>query len=184
MKTASVFYSRDFRPSPISFWVGPPSSFYVERTGQDGRALSPSLCSNPIYESRMQWAYLETNLNGVDLHFATTLELDHLLDVFNRKVLPKGANLIPGFDRPGLPNNHWLSRLPARSLSLKFRQDVIRFLTSNHRTIVEFQDFYENFDLQDAHEKMIADQGFVGAGTHNSPYRKAPVKARGRDLET
>lgn len=179
MKTASVSYSRDFRPSPISFWVGPPVSFYIQRTGQNGRPLSPTFCRNPIYTSRMLWAYLEANLNGVDLHFATILELDHLLEVFKRKVLPKGANLIPGFDRPGLPNNHWLSRLPAHSLSFKFRQDVIRFLTSNHKAIVEFRNFYKEFDLQDAHEKMIMERGFVGAGAHQNPYREVP--AQGRD---
>lgn len=178
MKTASVSYSRDFRPSPISFWVGPPGSFYVRRTGQNGQPLSPSLRRNPIYKSRMLWAYLETNLNGVDLHFATTLELDHLLEIFKRRVLPKGSNLTPGFDRPGLPNNHWLSRLPARSLSFKFRQDVIRFLTSNHRAIVEFRDFYKNFDLQDAHEQMIIEWGFVGAGAQQNPYREGPGHAR------
>ncbi|WP_253958299.1 hypothetical protein [Rhizobium sp. WYJ-E13] len=83
---------------------------------------------------------LDVHFNGVDLLFATPLELDQFIAVMSQKILPSGWALVPG--RPlGRPSNHWLSRLPKEAKSWKFRQAICKFLQEAD-TVKRFRNRY------------------------------------------
>ena len=63
------------------------------------------------------------------------------LEVLEQKHLPSGFSLLPGQQRVGRPNNHWLSRLPAKAKRWKFRQQLCDFLRNNPQAL-QFRNFY------------------------------------------
>ncbi len=169
MKLIDLTYHDDFPASPISGWTGPRYGIWVRTKTSTGQRRKPGWQRAPFYSSRRKWARLEVHLDGINMVFATPLELDHFVDVMSRNPLPKGANLYPGFERPGLPNQHWLSRFPAKGKTAKFRAKAVRFLISDHPRIRAFRTFYEGTDYDETAGSAL--QGRVtGQGTYQAPY--------------
>lgn len=62
---------------------------------------------------------------GRSLAFASPLEIDHVIDILSRKILPSSREL----GQPHLAvNSHWLSRLHASFKPWKVRQELVKRL--------------------------------------------------------
>ncbi|ANL47973.1 hypothetical protein AMC87_CH03320 [Rhizobium phaseoli] len=140
MKSAELFYSREFLETPISGWAGARLFGWVREKTLGGQIKRPRRVMHPFASQRKLWCLLAVHFDGVDLIFATPLELDQFLAVMSQNPLPSGWALIPG-QSVGRPNNHWLSRLPKGAKSWKFRQSICRFLRQAG-VVREFRDFY------------------------------------------
>lgn len=169
MKSIEVRYSDDFPTSPMTGWTGVRYGVWISDRTVSGQRRKAQWRRAPFYSSRKRWAELHAHLDGIDMQFATPQELDHFIDVMSRNPLPKGANLFPGFRRPGLPNKHWLSRFPARGKSRKFRDKAIAFLTSKEPALTEFRAFYKGTDYTEL--AGFADRtNLSGSGTYQQPF--------------
>ncbi|MEM9972579.1 MAG: hypothetical protein AAF771_00265 [Pseudomonadota bacterium] len=172
MKHAEIRYSSQFPRSPISGWIGPRYGIWVQHRTASGQWRRPHWQRSPFFQNRKRWAQLITHLDGVNMVFATPQELDHFIDVMSQNPLPKGRSLGADYPATSLPNNHWLSRFPARGKSRKFREKAIRFLSSDRPAIREFRSFYWEVDFSDA-EGVFPGSPVNGRGTYNAPYRLA-----------
>ncbi|QWW69876.1 hypothetical protein KQ933_09335 [Rhizobium sp. WYJ-E13] len=140
MKSAKIFYSHEFPETPISGWAGARWNGWVRENTPSGQPMNPRRVVHPFLSQRKIWYLLDVHFNGVDLLFATPLELDQFIAVMSQKILPSGWALVPG--RPlGRPSNHWLSRLPKEAKSWKFRQAICKFLQEAD-TVKRFRNRY------------------------------------------
>lgn len=156
MKKAQISYHRLFPWTPVSGWAGARSRGYVPRISPSGQRMSPTTLDHPFRFQRKQWCLLKVEFDGVGLVFATPQELDHFIDVLSRNPLPNGGSLIKGRIRPGKPNGHWLSRLPTKARSWKFRQKLCRYLQEQPK-IGEFRAFYAEQPVRYAFEGFYDD---------------------------
>ncbi len=141
MKKARLNYSREFQWTPISSWVGVRKYAYRIQSFDRGPIVVP----HPFLQSTNLWCQLELEYQNVLLQFSMTRELDHFIDVMQRNPLPSGGSLVKG-QRLGRPNNHWLSRLPAKIKTRKFRVGLLKFIESN-KVVNEFYEFYSSREL-------------------------------------
>lgn len=141
MKQARLSYSKEFQWSPMSGWAGARSRAYRVQSFE----RSPVMVRHPFLESLKLWCGLELEYQNVFLQFSMPAELDLFVSVMQQNPLPSGESLVKGH-RLGRPNNHWLSRLPAKAKSRKFRLGVLKFIDQN-QTVKEFYNFYANKEL-------------------------------------
>ena len=141
MKSAQLTYHRAFPWSPISGWAGAREYGWVQRPNASGQPRLPETIYHPFPWQRLLWCRLAVHFQGVDLLFAMPLELDQFIAVMGANPLPSGRSLLPE-QRRGRPNNHWLSRLPAKAKTWKFRQAVCRYLETSPE-VRRFRAFYE-----------------------------------------
>lgn len=92
---------------------------------QDASVFNPPL-PGPV--GGRGWAQLVVEFDGIDLWFSSAAELDHFIDVLSQNPLPSIRRMTElrgiGFG----PNNHWLSRLPARAKPAKYRRRLVTYL--------------------------------------------------------
>lgn len=150
MKSAELYYSRNFPETPISIWADFRWRGWVKETTASGQRKRPAQIDHPFRFQRKLWCLLHVHFRGVDLIFATPAELDQFLDVISRNPMPSGYSLLPG-QKIGRPSRHWLSRLPKEAKSWKFRQAVCRFLREN-KVVGKFRDFYADQPLKEEFE--------------------------------
>lgn len=125
----------------MSGWAGARDSGWVREQTASGQWKSPRFARrHPFSEQRKLWLQLSVEFQGVLLVFATPLELDQFLSVMSKNPLPSGRSLFPG-RAVGRPNNHWLSRLPSKAKTLKFRTAACRYLTEAPAAR-RFREFY------------------------------------------
>lgn len=141
MKSTALSYHRTFPWTPVSGWVG--SQMVAWRLQQDhpGRRIKIVQVQHRFADQRPMWCLLTVTMQGVQLHFATPQELDHVLDVLGQNPMPSGRSLVPS-QGLGRPNSHWLSRLPKRAKTTKFRAAFARFVARN-ADVRRFRAFYE-----------------------------------------
>lgn len=122
MKRATISYTPRFRPSPVSSWVHVPASGTIWH--------EPTDCDPPLPRpvAGKGWPMLEVEVNGVALTFSSMAEVAHVVDVLSRNPLPTTRRLSADRGAGSGPNRHWLSRLPARAKSAKFRRDLVAYL--------------------------------------------------------
>jgi hypothetical protein len=69
--------------------------------------------------------------------FASLAEVRVCIEVPSRKVLPTTIRLTEERGRGGVgPNGHWLSRLPSRVLTWRYRERAVGYM---RRALVEFE---------------------------------------------
>ncbi|MGR3635355.1 MAG: hypothetical protein ACU0BK_05440 [Shimia sp.] len=146
MKKAELRYSREFLWTPVSGWAGARAWSWTLSKTVGGKMRKPVRKQHPFTNSLKLWCQLCVEVDGLQLRFSTPRELDHFLSVIGQNPMPSGHRLVKG-QLLGRPNNHWLSRLPAKAKSGKMRARLVAFLASN-RTVAEFRAFYEGKDLQ------------------------------------
>ncbi|PDT38381.1 hypothetical protein CO671_03045 [Rhizobium sp. M10] len=146
MKSAELFYSREFPETPMSWWAGARLNGWIPETTRSGQIKRPRRIVHSFASQRKLWCLLAVHFDGVDLIFATPLELDQFLAVMSQNPLPSGWALVPG-NLLGRPNKHWLSRLPKKAKSWKFRQSICKFLLQAG-TVGEFREFYAREPLK------------------------------------
>jgi hypothetical protein len=122
MKKLYVLFTPEFLPSPVSFWAHQHIGSDVWR---GATSYEPPL-PNPI--PGKGWARIEVELDGVILEFASAHEIAHVIDVLSKNPLPSTRRLSEERGTSHGPNSHWLSRLPAKAKSQKFRQRLVKFL--------------------------------------------------------
>lgn len=142
MKQASLSYHGTFPETPLSFWAGHARYAWIRAGTASGQKRKPQMVDHPFRRQRRLWCLLSVHLDGVDLVFATPRELDMLTQTLSRNPLPSGCSLDPRF-RLGRPNNHWLSRLPAKAKSHKYREKLIAYL-GGAAPVQEFLTFYDH----------------------------------------
>lgn len=152
MKSATLSYHKDFPTTPISGAAGARRIGWVTATSASGQWRKPYMIDHPFITQRKLWCLLEVHFNRVTLRFATPQELDLFLQVMSRNPLPSGYALVP-YCPIGRPNNHWLSRLPARAKSLKFRKALCGYL-QNSPKVAKFRSFYQDHPVQTQFENV------------------------------
>ena len=124
MKRLYVTFTPEFLPSPVSFWV---HRHIDGGSWSDATTYDPPL-PNPV--PGKGWARIEVEFDGLLLEFASPEEVAHVIDILSMNPLPNTRRLSEERSTSAGPNSHWLSRLPAKSKSLKFRQRLVRFLNN------------------------------------------------------
>jgi len=94
------------------------------------------------YSSRKRWAQLHVLLDGIELVIGDPDELAYLCHVFSQKVMPSGR-AFDGRTPVGRPNGSWLSRLPSKAKTPKFRRRFLAYLTRDTRAMRDYWRFYE-----------------------------------------
>ncbi len=80
------------------------------------------------------WPTYLVEVDGFIFHFADLDEIDAIVDVFERRILPQTRARRSDFPRaaqngpPLWRNRHWLSRLPARVKPFKYRLKAAAYL--------------------------------------------------------
>ena len=122
MKRWRIEYLPEFPYTPISYWVH-------KQLGDDAwtrsKEFDPPL---PPAIPGKGFPYLIVDAFGVDLVFASPLEVEHVLEVFSQKNMPSSLQLSRKRGSGYGPNNHWLSRLPATLKPWSKRQKLIPLL--------------------------------------------------------
>jgi hypothetical protein len=114
----------DWRTAPMAFWVHIPEAA--------GAWVPPA----PTLIPHHGYAFLHVDVGDVDLQFSAMPQLEHFIDVIGRKPLPTSRQLSVRRGGAAGPNSHWLSRLPARLKSPKFRAVLARELQTIRQQIV------------------------------------------------
>lgn len=127
MKNAKLLFSKDFKRSPISTWVGFPTFLYAKSTNPNEDWSVPVRVQHPIDTRRGPWCQLKIHFNNINLLFSLPLELDHFIDVMKQNPLPSGLSLSP-YSNIGRPNRHWLAKLPKQAMPYTFRMKLINYL--------------------------------------------------------
>lgn len=146
MNNIELSYHRDFPRTPMTRWIRHQFYGWQPRQTKSGQWMRPTWGQTPFSTQRKLWCRLEVHFRGVTLFFTTPLELDHFIAIMQQKHLPSGPSLVPG-RRIGRPNNHWLSRLPAKAKPWKFRKAVCAFLNTK-REVKKFREFYQSEPIQ------------------------------------
>ncbi len=124
MKTRTVRYTAAYAPTPLSFWV---------HRHRDARVWSASHEFDPPLPTPVPgrgYPRLEIEFQRVFLYFASLEELDHAIAVLSANPLPSTRRLSRLRGTAAGPNRHWLSRLPGRAKSHKFRRRLVAYLCS------------------------------------------------------
>jgi hypothetical protein len=148
MKRSWLTYHRAFPWTPMSGWAGARLFGWASQRTASGQWKRPRQVPHPFPTSLKLWCLLHVDFDGVGLIFATPRELDQFLDVMGQRLLPSGPRLAATWGGStlkgpslGRPNNHWLSRLPAKAKPWRFRRSVIAYL-KNAREARAFREFY------------------------------------------
>ncbi len=114
-----VEYSDERVRSPMTFWV------HRERPGESwslGAELDPPL-PGPV--AGKGYPKFFVSVAGFDFRFASLEEMRHCIEVLSQEDLPTPLHLSADRGSGAAPNSHWLSRLPRRAKSWKFRERAV-----------------------------------------------------------
>ena len=105
--------------SPMTYWVH----------GHPGEAdADPSLQALPSAVPGKGYARVHAEIDGLELRFVSLAEIRHCIDVLGRKHLPTTTRLSVERGTGAGPNGHWLSRLPARAKTWRYREKATKYL--------------------------------------------------------
>ena len=123
MKRHWIDFQEESFKSPMSFWVHrpvPPSQVWIDATEFDP-PLQP-----PVPDKG--YPVFNVEIDGFTFFFASFDEISECIRVLGTKVLPRTLDLSAQRETTMNPNAHWLSRLPARTKSWKYRQKAVAYL--------------------------------------------------------
>lgn len=146
MKSAQTSLHSQFPATPVSYWAGARWRGWVREDDATGNLKRIDEVRHPFLDQRKAWCLLEVHFAGVDLLFATPQELDHFIGILSQNPLPSGRALVPEC-AVGRPSKHWLSRLPKKAKSLKFRDKLCQYL-ENCDAASTFRKFYKDHPVQ------------------------------------
>ena len=101
-----------------------------------------AMFDNGAYDGRRSWAQLTVHLDSINLVFWLPEELDHVCEVFSIKPFPSARTLIKKDNEETRLNSHWLSRLPKKAKSPKFREKFLKFIETCPNELAEFRRHY------------------------------------------
>lgn len=82
------------------------------------------------------YALYTVEIDGAVLWFASLDELRTCISTLSHKVLPSNLVLTRKRGTGFGPSNHWLNRLPLRSMTWPYRQKVVKYLTAS---LIDFE---------------------------------------------
>lgn len=122
MKRNWIQYQDTAPSTPMTYWV------HDEELGDDGISGFNPPKQEPIPGKGYPLFHVECD--GFTFIFASPAEIRECIKVLNEKILPQTIGKpVPGSSTPpGWANSHWLSRLPAKVKSWKYRQKAVVYL--------------------------------------------------------
>jgi len=102
------------------------------------------LIEEEVKNGRNRWAQLTIEIDGVLLAFWLPSELKIYCEVFATKSFPTARTLLKGSPNSSELNSHWLSRLPKKAKSPKFRERFLRYVESRPVEFITFNEFYHS----------------------------------------
>lgn len=124
MKKFWITYSDTWKDCPLAFWVHKPleeGEFYEETTEFNPEGPKKHIQGYPVYNFE---------LDGFVFVFSSIEQIEHFVKILSIKVLPTTRKLSEQRGGKLGPNRHWLSRLPAKTKSYKYRQKLVSFIKS------------------------------------------------------
>jgi len=131
MKRHWMEFQEERGVSPMSFWVHrpiPPSRIWIDAT-----EFEPPLQSSV---PGMGYPLFNVEIDGFTFFFASLDEIRACIRVLGTKVLPRTLDLSAQRETTMGPNGHWLSRLPAKTKSWKYREKAVAYLND---ALADFQ---------------------------------------------
>ena len=123
MKRHEILYHPTFTATPLSFWVH--RHLDEDVAWVSSRTFDPPL---PKPVPALGWPMLKVEFNGLELYFASAQELHHFMRVISQNPMPTSTQLSKMRGTTLGPNQHWLSRLPAKAKSAKMRKVLFEYL--------------------------------------------------------
>ena len=107
-------------------------AYWVHRE-TDGKLFSNAVSFDPPAPEKdlnglYKIHYIE--FDGQTFIFSSIYQFNIFIDVLSKKVLPRSRDLAAERTDKHGPNSHWLSRLPAKVKSFRFRKKLIKYLIS------------------------------------------------------
>lgn len=121
MKKSWIDYTEDWMVSPMAFWV---------HKQVDNKPWYKSEKFNPPAPKKygsLGYAQLHIEFNGFEFIFTSHEQLNEFIDILGQKLLPTTIELSKRRDTSSGPNSHWLSRLPPKSKSWKYREKLVEY---------------------------------------------------------
>ena len=122
MKKHWIEYTEKWTTSPMSYWVHQEldSKYWYDAIEFDPPRPRPIPGKG--------YPFYSVEIDGFIFRFVSLAEIDRCMEVLSNKVLPTTLSLRA--DRgTTLLNKHWLSRLPAKVKSWKYRQKAVKHLS-------------------------------------------------------
>lgn len=134
MKNWRIEYSKEYRPSPLSFWV---HRHLDNEVWSQATEFDPSLPKPILLKG---YPVLVVDALGVELRFSSIEEVEHFLEVVSARNMPTPIQLSKQRNVNYGPNGHWLSRLPAKMKPWRKREKFIPIVKEGLR---QLQAIYE-----------------------------------------
>ena len=119
MKKYWVEFKSNWKNTPMAFWV---HQAIDENIWYKSEKFDPP-APKPNEEGLYLFGFIE--YNGFIFEFSSRAQLDEFIRVLSMKNLPSTIHL--SREKQLGPNRHWLSRLPAKVKSYKFREGLIKY---------------------------------------------------------
>ena len=121
MKKYWITYSDTWKNSPLAFWVHIPlgGEFYEDSTIFNPAAPQKELEGYPIYNFE---------LDGFIFEFSSKEQIEHFIEILTQRVMPTSRALSEKRGAEVGPNSHWLSRLPAKTKSYRYREKLVKYI--------------------------------------------------------
>jgi hypothetical protein len=122
MKKHWITYSPDRRLGPMAFWV------HIEA---DGNPWYQAQVFDPPFPPSIPgkgYALFYVEFDDALLWFSSLDELRICIETLSQKALPTSTVLSEKRGANYGPSNHWLNRIPLRSMAWPYRQKVLKYL--------------------------------------------------------
>lgn len=122
MKKNWITYSPTRQLGPMAFWV---------HLSADGRPWHQSEVFDPPLPASVPgkgFPLFHVEIDIAALHFSSLTELRVCIETLSQKALPTSKVLSEKHGANYGPSNHWLNRLPLRSMAWPHRQKAIKYL--------------------------------------------------------
>jgi len=126
MKRHWIEYTAAWKPGPMSFWV------HIEEDSNQWYRAEKFSPPKPKPVTGKGYANFIVEIDSATLCFASVDEIQVCIETLSQKALP--SNMIMAAKRGTKsgakygPNNHWLNRIPLRSMAWPYRQRVVKYL--------------------------------------------------------
>lgn len=108
-----------------------PMTFWVHRAVGDVEVWSDATDFDPPRQLPVPgkgYPVFNVEIDGFTFVFASLAEIEDCIRILDCKLLPRTTDLSKARGTPQGPNSHWLSRLPARTKSWKYREKAVTYL--------------------------------------------------------
>ena len=121
MKKSWISYTEDWKSSPMAFWVHKEvdkKPWYV------AEKFDPPA---PKKHGSLGYVKLHIEFNGFKFIFTSQEQLNEFIEILGQKLLPTTIELSKKRSATAGPNGHWLSRMPPKSKSWKYREKLVEY---------------------------------------------------------